>query len=350
MVRGAKDGSVSKVNKPITIAGGGLAGLSLGIALRRDGIPVRVHEAGHYPRHRVCGEFISGLDGKTLQTLGIEACFADARQNQSIRWFRGDRCIYSNELPEPALGISRHRLDERLSRRFVETGGNLIVGSRKNASEEEGLVWAAGRRATHSDWIGLKCHVLNLPLEADLEMHLGQSGYVGLSRVENQRVNVCGLFRRHHELKSRGIGWLLTYLRAGGLDALAERLEGADMDEASFLGAAGFALGPQRTHPELLSLGDSEAIIPPFTGHGMAMAFQAAEAARLPLVNYAHGKRDWASVRLEIQRSLCLKFRRRLSAASFLHPCLMTPTGRGILEILARHRCLPFRFLLKALH
>ena len=45
----------------LTIAGGGLAGLSLGIALRSRGVPVRVIEAASYPRHRVCGEFISAI-------------------------------------------------------------------------------------------------------------------------------------------------------------------------------------------------------------------------------------------------------------------------------------------------
>ena len=46
--------------KPVTIVGGGLAGLTLGIALRENSVPVHIYEAGTYPRHRVCGEFISG--------------------------------------------------------------------------------------------------------------------------------------------------------------------------------------------------------------------------------------------------------------------------------------------------
>ena len=64
--------------KPITIVGGGLAGLTLGIGLRQQGIPVTVWEAGHYPRHRVCGEFISGRGQDVLARLGLLESFSQA--------------------------------------------------------------------------------------------------------------------------------------------------------------------------------------------------------------------------------------------------------------------------------
>jgi hypothetical protein len=39
--------------------------------LRQREVPVTIHEAGHYPRHRVCGEFISGRGQATLARLGL---------------------------------------------------------------------------------------------------------------------------------------------------------------------------------------------------------------------------------------------------------------------------------------
>ena len=57
--------------KPITIIGGGLAGLTLGIGLRRRGIPATILEMGDYPRHRLCGEFISGGGRQVLERLGL---------------------------------------------------------------------------------------------------------------------------------------------------------------------------------------------------------------------------------------------------------------------------------------
>ena len=46
---------------PVQIIGGGLAGLTLGLGLRQRDVPVTIHEAGNYPRHRVCGEFSNGI-------------------------------------------------------------------------------------------------------------------------------------------------------------------------------------------------------------------------------------------------------------------------------------------------
>ena len=43
----------------LIIIGGGLAGLSSAILSSRQGLKVLVIEKGSYPRHKVCGEFIS---------------------------------------------------------------------------------------------------------------------------------------------------------------------------------------------------------------------------------------------------------------------------------------------------
>ena len=45
-------------------------------------------------------------------------------------------------------------------------------------------------------WFGLKVHARNVPLAAVLEMHVLPKGYVGLCRLKEGEVNVCGLFRR----------------------------------------------------------------------------------------------------------------------------------------------------------
>ena len=158
-------------------------------------------------------------------------------------------------------------------------------------------------------WIGLKCHVLGLDLQADLEMHLASNGYVGLAKVEQDKINVCGLFRLDSSLSGKGIQTLERYLRAGGLDLLAARIFAARVDAESFLGVAGFRLGRQRHADGIAPLGDAWAMIPPFTGNGMSMAFESAELAAEPLQEWQMGREMWSETLdadfQETERSIC---------------------------------------------
>jgi len=55
----------------LIIIGGGLAGLSSAILSSRQGLKVLVIEKGSYPRHKVCGEFISMESYGFLLKLGL---------------------------------------------------------------------------------------------------------------------------------------------------------------------------------------------------------------------------------------------------------------------------------------
>ncbi|MFO7726178.1 MAG: FAD-dependent monooxygenase, partial [Oceanipulchritudo sp.] len=118
--------------REVRITGGGLAGLSLGIALRKRGVPVRINEALRYPRHRVCGEFISGVGPEVLERLGIDEDLADALRLTRTRWYTGKTCVLEQSLPRPALGLSRWTLDSRLAKRFNDLGGHLRTGRRES--------------------------------------------------------------------------------------------------------------------------------------------------------------------------------------------------------------------------
>ncbi len=87
--------------KTVQIIGGGLAGLSLGIALRKAGVPVRIFEANDYPRHRVCGEFVAGLHADTIGKLGIALAFEGAGSHECVTWFWRERILSRQTLPRP---------------------------------------------------------------------------------------------------------------------------------------------------------------------------------------------------------------------------------------------------------
>lgn len=329
--------------KTITIAGGGLAGLGLALGLRRRGVPVALHEAGGYPRHRVCGEFISGVSEMTLVELGLLEALADARRQHHGRWFRAGCRLLDFEMPQAALSISRHRLDVRLRDALIASGGEVHEQSRLSREPREGQVWAAGRLPRPGQWIGLKMHYHGLPLEADLEMHLGGNGYAGLARVEDDRVNLCGLFRIDPSLKGRGPELLDRHLAAGGHSALLERLRGATPDPESFTGTGGFSLGWQYADPAGCPLGDAAALIPPFTGNGMTMAFESAALALDPLTRWSRGEIDWRKTTGEIATASRVRFSRRLAWSHRFHRILLHPLGAPALGLLGRCGPLPFR-------
>jgi len=335
--------------KPLTICGGGLAGLALGIALRRQSVPVRVVEAAVYPRHRVCGEFISGIKEHELAALGIEDLFQSAAMNQQTAWFDGGRLMFRAQLPEVAYGLSRHHLDDALAERFTQLGGELIIKTRyEGNAETEGLVLASGRPQRTSSWVGLKAHFENLPLSADLEIHLGHRSYIGLTRVEHERVNVTGLFHRTSPV-SGGPSPLVQAVHEAGLPELAERLNSAQMDRGSMKGVNRFHLGWQSHRDTAVRIGDAAVMIPPFTGNGMTMALQSALCAVDPIMHWSRGGLTWAGVHRTIQQEHGRLFTQRLRWARGLQWLLLMPLGRRLSGYCIRNHWIRFESLYRKL-
>jgi flavin-dependent dehydrogenase len=353
--------------EPIEIVGGGLAGLSLGVALRRAEVPVTLFDAGTFPRHRVCGEFIAGLDAATIATLQLREFVVGAAEHREVAWVTPDGQSQVHQLPSSAYGISRYELDSRLANAFVAAGGCLHTGSRiTDLRPRARRILATGRRRAGGKWLGLKIHAIGLRLDADLEVHLGDHAYVGLSRVEGDRVNICGLFRRSAKVSraesaapaassaSHGDAGrtrvLFDYLARAGLCGLADRLRAASLDPDSFCSVA--ALGFDRAVPRQneIRIGDACAMTPPFTGNGMAMAFQSAAISLEPLTRYARDEVTWETASAAINRGLTRRFRTRLFTADLLHPFLLRPRRQHTLAALGRAGLLPFRPLFAALH
>lgn len=341
--------------RPIEIVGGGLAGLSLGLALRRADVPVTVHEAGIYPRHRVCGEFIAGLDPHTRRILRLDPFFGDVRYHQEVAWFHDGSSFHRHPLPAPALALSRHALDQRLATAFLAAGGDLRTRSRvADDSAAPGRVFAHGRRAApESPWLGLKVHARGLAVTAPLELHLGDRAYVGLCPVDAWTINVCGLFHRRPGLSVERGSALSAYLRASGLGLLADRLARAELDPESHCAVSALAFGPScrvEDDEAWLALGDAHAFVPPFTGNGMAAAFQSAALALAPLVSWARHENNWRTTVATVREKLRSRFRLRLAGSSLLHHALLKPAAQAVFRSVAQSGFLPVAPLYRCTH
>jgi len=331
----------------IEIIGGGLAGLSLGLALQRRGVPTTIVEAGRYPRHRVCGEFVTSLDRGTREELGLDPFLAAARPAREVVWLEPGCPPLRHHLPEPALCLSRHHWDAELATAFMAAGGTLIEGCRGPLEPAEGRVLAGGRRPdSSSPWIGLKQHFRDLEVAGDLELNLGRDAYVGLTRIENDAVNVCGLFPRH-----AGNRTLHSACEQAGLHSLADRLAAARPVADSHCAVAGLSYEHSTLPRGAVGLGDHHGLIPPFTGNGMTIALQTAASAVEPLARWAAdctiGWEDTArQIHTTIQRRCAPRWRR----ARRLHPWMLRPRRRRCLHLLHRCGLLPLAPLYRLLH
>src|SRR5262249_51127243 len=111
---------------------------------------------------------------------------------------------------------------------------------------------------------------------------------------------------------------------------LYRRLKSARFDENSFCAVAGLSLEPCRAAEQAeCRLGDSLTMIPPVTGNGMSMAFEAAELAIEPIRAYASGEMAWNEAQQELARACDSAFRRRLLWAKWLQMAMFLPALRS---------------------
>jgi menaquinone-9 beta-reductase len=324
------------IQKEIRIVGGGLAGLTLGLLLRREGVPTQIFDAGSHPRPKVCGEFISGKGVEIVKQLNVVAPERIATAH-GVRFFERERSSREIKLPQAAIAVDRANLDQSLALAFQQAGGVLHENVRWTQSfESAGLIRATGRRLSKcaGTMVGIKGHARNIPLSADLELHFSDAGYVGLSRQPGGTVNVCALFTNKTALKSesspsRDLAEIFS--REMG-SAFRTRLQNATFDDATFASVAGISLQRERAAATReCRIGDSICMIPPMTGNGMSIALESATLAAPILRDYSQGRVEWEQARHWISRKCDRAFGRRLIVASFLQKTSFRRAGRQFL-------------------
>ena len=97
----------------VLILGGGVAGCAASIALARKGRSVTLIEREPTPRHKVCGEFLSGEALEDLHLLGIDVTSLGAVPIDYVRLAAARRAATA-PLPFPAKSLTRKALDTAL--------------------------------------------------------------------------------------------------------------------------------------------------------------------------------------------------------------------------------------------
>ncbi|HVF84560.1 MAG TPA: FAD-dependent oxidoreductase, partial [Abditibacteriaceae bacterium] len=104
----------------VVVVGAGLGGACAALALSQRGARVALLEAARFPRHKVCGEFLSPEIRRTFRRLKIEdKVLEGAPASVQVARVIASQAPSSTRfleiaLPPGALGLSRYRLDQIL--------------------------------------------------------------------------------------------------------------------------------------------------------------------------------------------------------------------------------------------
>jgi menaquinone-9 beta-reductase len=109
------------------VLGGGVAGCAAAIALSRKGRSVTLIEREPTPRHKVCGEFLSGEALEDLRALGVDVTALGAVPIDYVRLAASRRAAEA-PLPFSAASLTRRTLDTALIAEAIAAGVRVERG------------------------------------------------------------------------------------------------------------------------------------------------------------------------------------------------------------------------------
>lgn len=340
----------------VAIIGGGLAGCSAAHQLAERGHRVILLEQSSYPRHKLCGEFLSPEAQESFQRLGVldAVTAAGAQPIRHTRITDGAGGSTEHALPAPALGLSRYRLDALLFRHAVSAGVEGRTQTRATAIHgtlEDGfsiettngkvraraVLGAYGRRARldrslnrpflaeSSPYVGFKAHYEGPGVPETIELHSAPGGYCGVSPVEENRANVCWI-GQVEALKTAG-GTpedMLGALRQN--PALDARLEGLTRVSDRFEAVSQVPLMTKRRFvDDICMIGDAAGMIAPLCGDGMAMALRSADLVVPLLSEFLQSSRSAGAFRRGYERTWRREFQSRMRLGRWVHAAAFRP-------------------------
>lgn len=324
----------------VIIIGGGLAGLTAALHLAGKKYSVLLLEKHSYPRHKVCGEYLSNEVKPYLESLGINLDHAPAIKRFQLAPLSG-RSL-STQLPLGGMGISRYNLDNLLYCKAIEKEVNLSletvtnvarnhaafkVSTHSNSYHGRIVLGAYGKRdsldkqlgrtfiSSPSPWLAVKAHYEYPDWPGDLVgLFAFPGGYAGLSKTESGAVNLCYLasyrsFRHFGSIEEFNSNVLVRN------PLLEQFLSEARMLFNKHLSIAQIPFKKKKAVEHgILMCGDAAGLIYPLCGNGMAMAIISARmAAELIEENDSPDARAEAILVKNYRRRWNAAFSRRLA-------------------------------------
>ena len=336
-----------KTNFEIIIIGGGLAGLCNAIHLSKFDKKVLLIEKNSYPKHKVCGEYISNEVLPYLEFLNINPFDFGAVKIDDFQLSTSKNKVITAKLPLGGFGISRYTLDFELCKKAKENGIEILqdavidvsfknneftIETKENKCFNSKIcIGAFGKRSVldvkmqrkfiqkKSPYLGVKIHVKGDFPKNKVALHNFKGGYCGVSKVENDTINLSYItsfsaFKKHKNINDfqENVVFKNTFLKEIFQNATPVWEQPLSISQISFE-----TKNPIENH--ILMSGDAAGMIHPLCGNGMSMAIQSAQIASKLILNYLN---DDIESRKELEKQYIeqwnKQFKWRLKAGHFI--------------------------------
>ena len=298
----------------IIIIGGGLAGLVSAIHLSKAGLTVRLIEKNEYPKHKVCGEYISNEVLPYLQQLGADPMTTGAKKISRFLLSTTRGKTIETKLPLGGFGVSRYTLDHFLLQKAVLNNCSLMqdtvsnvqfANDRFRVQTKEGkeliakiVIGAFGKRSNmdlqldrtfiknRSPFIAVKTHLKGDFPEDMVALHNFEGGYCGVSKVENGNINVCFLanYKSFQQYKNIDVFIQQVLYKNPHLKTIFENSIPV-FEQPLTISQVSFS-NKSTVEGHILMCGDAAGMIHPLCGNGMAMAIRSAKIASELVIGY----------------------------------------------------------------
>ena len=322
----------------VAIIGGGLAGLCSALHLSLAGIKVLLIEKNNYPKHKVCGEYVSNEVLPYLQSLGFDPLHFGAKQIDQLKLTTVKGKSLEVRLPLGGFGLSRYTFDWELAKKCLAAGTEILKETVTEVDFEdpsfqiktqEGtviraafVIGAYGKRSkldlnmkrpfilSSSSYLAVKAHYKVEFPENLVALHNFEGGYCGLSQVETTDVNVCYITSYQSFKKYKNISDFQEKVVEQN-EHLKSIFQSSKMvfDKPLSISQISFDnKNPIENH--IIMSGDSAGMIHPLAGNGMSMAIRSAQMASVLLLGFFSGE---ISTRRELEEQYASRWKREFS-------------------------------------
>ena len=331
----------------VIIVGGGLAGLTSAIHLSTRKKRVLLIEKNEYPKHKVCGEYISNEVLPYLNSLGINPINEGAKQITKVHISTTKSNLIKGELPLGGFGMSRYFLDNLLVKKAHLNGVQILkdtvdsIHFKKDSftitTKSSGVfqskitIGAFGKRSSldqkmkrkfiqkKSPYLAVKIHVKGVFPENLVALHNFKGGYCGVSKVEDNAINVCYIteyrsFKKHKNITDfqEQVVFKNEHLRKIFKETSPVFEKPLTISQVSFQ-----TKNPVEDH--VIMCGDTAGMIHPLCGNGMGMAISSAQLASIRILQFLNGEiKTREGLEKQYLRDWNKEFKIRLKAGHFI--------------------------------